>query len=204
MSKKALIIVDIQNDFLPGGALAVENGDEVVPVINRMQPEFDLVLATQDWHPAGHGSFASSHPGQKPYDVIDLEGQSQVLWPDHCVQDQPGADFPDTLDVRRIAAIFRKGTDPRVDSYSGFFDNNREHRTGMAGYLRDLEVTDIYVAGLASDYCVYFTAKDGYDLGFRVFYLDHASRHIADDTYQAALKDLREMGVKIIEGEFSL
>src|SRR5699024_4432207 len=103
MSKRALIIVDIQNDFLPGGSLAVENGDEVIPIINRIQPEFDLVLATQDWHPVGHSSFASSHLGQKPYDVIDLGGHPQVLWPDHCVQDHPGADFPDTLDVHRIA-----------------------------------------------------------------------------------------------------
>lgn len=202
MSKKALILIDIQNDFLPGGALAVEKGDEVIPILNRIQPEFDLVLATQDWHPEGHGSFASSHPGQKEYDVIDLYGQSQVLWPDHCVQEKTGANFPEELDTRRIAAIFRKGMDPKVDSYSGFFDNHRKHRTGMAGYLRDLNVTDIYVGGLASDYCVYYTAKDGYDLGFRVHYLDHASRHIGDDTYEAALKDLQEMGVNIIRGEF--
>lgn len=197
MKKKALIIVDMQYDFLPGGALAVDNGDEIIPVIARIQDDFEVVVATQDWHPAGHGSFASSHEGKVPFDVIDMHGHPQVLWPDHCVQGSRGAELTDELDMTRVSAIFRKGMDPGVDSYSGFFDNNRERRTGMAGYLNDLGVTDIYVAGLAADYCVYYTAKDGQDLGFNSYFIENASLAISVDTYQPALKDMREQGVVI-------
>jgi len=197
MKKKALIIVDMQYDFLPGGALAVDNGDEIIPVIARIQDDFEVVVATQDWHPAGHGSFASSHEGKVPFDVIDMHGHPQVLWPDHCVQGSRGAELTDELDMTRVSAIFRKGMDPGVDSYSGFFDNNREHRTGMAGYLNDLGVTDIYVAGLAADYCVYYTAKDGQELGFNSYFIDNASRAISEYTYRAAMKDLKESGVEI-------
>lgn len=197
MKRKALIIVDMQYDFLPGGALAVENGDEIISVIAGIQDDFEIVVATQDWHPEGHGSFASSHEGQVPFDEIDIQGHQQVLWPDHCVQGSRGAELTSELDLRRVSAIFRKGMDPKVDSYSGFFDNNRQHRTGMAGYLRDLEVTDIYVAGLAADYCVYYTAKDGKDLGFNSFFIENASRAISEDTYRAAMKDLKESGVEI-------
>lgn len=199
MSKRALIIVDMQNDFLPGGSLAVENGDEIVPVINRIQKDFDLVIATQDWHPRRHYSFASSHKGKNPFDEIRHEGQTQVLWPDHCVQGESGAEFSDQLETRRIAAIFRKGMDPEVDSYSGFFDNNREHRTGMAGYLKDLGVTDIYLTGLAADFCVYYSAKDGRDLGFEVYYVTNATKAISAEGYEAAIKDLEELGVHMVE-----
>ncbi len=197
MKKRALIITDMQYDFLPGGALAVENGDEIISVIAGIQNDFEVVVATQDWHPKGHGSFASSHEGKIPFDEIDMQGHQQVLWPDHCVQGSRGAELTDELDMRRVSAIFRKGMDPNVDSYSGFFDNNRKHRTGMAGFLHDLEVTDIYVAGLAADYCVYYTAKDGKELGFNSFFIENASRAILEGTYRAALKDLKESGVEI-------
>ena len=197
MKKRALIIIDMQYDFLPGGALAVENGDEIISVIAGIQNDFEVVVATQDWHPKGHSSFASSHEGKIPFDEIDMQGHQQVLWPDHCVQGSRGAELTGELDMRHVSAIFRKGMDPNVDSYSGFFDNNRKHRTGMAGFLHDLEVTDIYVAGLAADYCVYYTAKDGKELGFNSFFIENASRAISEDTYQAALKDLKESGVEI-------
>lgn len=198
MSKKALIVIDMQYDFLPGGALAVQDGNEIIPVINRIQHEFDLVVATQDWHPAGHRSFASSHHGKKEYDVITLDGQDQVLWPDHCVQGSQGAELTDLLDWQDVAAIFRKGMDPMIDSYSGFFDNHRLNRTGLTGYLRDLDVTDIYVAGLAADYCVYYTARDGQELGFNTHFVKNATKSIAKESYDKALNDLTARGVEIV------
>ena len=157
---KALIIVDVQNDFCPGGALPVPEGDRVVEVINRIQPGFDLVVATQDWHPADHGSFAANHPGRRPGEQIELAGLPQILWPVHCVQGTPGAELHPGLDRSRIARVFRKGTDPSVDSYSGFFDNGRRASTGLGEYLKDQGVTDVYVCGLATDYCVKATALD--------------------------------------------
>jgi len=197
MNKKALIIVDVQNDFLPGGSLAVEKGDKIIPIINRIQQDFDIIVATQDWHPEGHSSFASSHEGKEPFDVIELQGEKQVMWQDHCVQGTSGAEFSSELQMKKVSAIFRKGMDPAVDSYSGFFDNNRAHRTGMAGYLHDLDVTDIYVAGLAADFCVYYTARDGQDLGFQTHYIENATKEISQDSYEAALEDLKERGVGI-------
>ena len=199
MNKKALIIVEVQNDFLFGGSLAVENGDDIITVVNKIQQDFDLVVATQDWHPAGHLSFASSHEGKAPFDIIDLGGVEQVLWPDHCVQGTPGAEFSSLLDMRNVHAIFRKGMDTKVDSYSGFFDNNKAHRTGMAGYLRDQEVSDIYIAGLAADYCVYYTARDGQELGFQTHYIENATKAIRHDSYEEAIKDLKKQGVEIMK-----
>ena len=198
MTKRALILIDMQYDFLPGGSLAVPDGNEVIPVINRIQHDFDLVVATQDWHPDGHRSFASSHPGKKEYDVISLRGQNQVLWPDHCVQGSQGAELTNLLDWRQVAAIFRKGMDPMVDSYSGFYDNHRLNRTGLAGYLRELKVTDIYVAGLAADYCVYYTARDGQELGFNAHFVENATKAIAKETYDKALDDMKTRGVEIV------
>lgn len=198
MTKKALIVIDMQYDFLPGGSLAVQDGNEIIPVINRIQHDFDLVVATQDWHPDGHQSFASSHPGKKEYDVISLRGQDQVLWPDHCVQGSQGAELTNLLDWRQVAAIFRKGMDPMVDSYSGFYDNHRLNRTGLAGYLRELKVTDIYVAGLAADYCVYYTARDGRELGFNTHFVENATKAIAKETYDKALDDMKTRGVEIV------
>ncbi len=188
----------MQYDFLPGGALAVQDGDEIIPVINRIQSDFDLVVATQDWHPKGHHSFSSTHPGSQVFDVISLHGNDQVLWPDHCVQGSKGAELTDLLNWEKVSAIFRKGMDIKVDSYSGFFDNHRLNSTGMAGYFRELEVEEIYVAGLAADYCVYYTARDGQELGFRMFYVQNATRAISPESYGKALADLKSLGVEIV------
>ena len=164
---RALILVDIQNDFLPGGALAVPDGDAVVPVANALMPGFSLVVATQDWHPADHGSFAANHPGRRPGEVIALGGLSQVLWPVHCVQGTRGAEFAGGLDRARIGRVFVKGTDPEIDSYSGFFDNERRKSTGLGEFLRAAGVDEVVVLGLATDYCVKFTALDALSLGLR-------------------------------------
>src|SRR5262245_11550881 len=194
---RTLILVDIQNDFLPGGALAVPRGNEVVPVANRLQPRFELVVATQDWHPAGHGSFASGHPGKRVGEVIELEGLEQVLWPDHCVQGTAGAEFSGALDTRAVEAVFRKGTDRRIDSYSGFFDNGHRKATGLGPYLKGRGVTDVYVCGLATDYCVKFTALDGVKEGFRVHLVEDASRgvNLRPDDVRRAVEEMRGAGV---------
>src|SRR5690348_16174351 len=163
----ALVLVDIQNDFVPGGTLAVPEGDRIVPICDRLQDCFDLVVATQDWHPRDHGSFAANHPGRKVGDVIDLNGLRQILWPVHCVQNTPGAAFVPGLDTQRVQRIFQKGTDPAIDSYSGFFDNGHRKATGLGEYLKERAVSDVYVAGLATDYCVKFTALDATQLGFK-------------------------------------
>ena len=164
---EALILVDLQNDFLAGGALAVPRGDEMLPVANALVPLFPLVVATQDWHPPDHESFADNHPGKKPGDEIDLRGLRQVLWPRHCVQGTPGAELAATLDTSRFAHVVRKGTDPRTDSYSGFFDNGYRQATGLGDLLRLAGATEVYVLGLATDYCVQATALDARRLGFR-------------------------------------
>lgn len=199
---KALILVDLQNDFLPGGALAVPRGDEVIPVANRLQPEFDLVVATQDWHPQGHGSFASSYPGRKPGELSELAGLPQVLWPDHCVQGSTGADFAKTLQMNRVEAIFRKGTDPRIDSYSGFFDNGHRKSTGLGDYLRGRGVTEVFVLGLATDYCVKFTALDARRLGFRVTLVEDGSRgvELRPGDGARAVEEMRNAGVEVVRG----
>ena len=197
---KALILVDIQNDFVPGGALAVREGDAVVPVANRLQPEFDLVVATQDWHPPDHGSFASNHPGRKPGELTELAGLSQVLWPDHCLQGSRGAEFHADLDLSRVAHVFRKGTDPEIDSYSGFFDNGHRKATGLGDYLREREVTDVYVMGLATDYCVKWTALDAIALGFRTHLIEDGSRgvELKPGDVAAAIEEVRSKGGKIV------
>jgi nicotinamidase/pyrazinamidase len=162
----ALILVDLQNDFLPGGALPVPDGDAVIPIANRVQGAFDLIVATQDWHPANHGSFAPNHPGRKPGDLGELGGLPQVLWPVHCVQNTGGAAFAPGLETRRVTRIFPKGTDPTIDSYSGFFDNGHRKATGLGDYLHSRGVTDVFILGLATDYCVKATALDARQLGF--------------------------------------
>ena len=197
---RTLILVDIQNDFLPGGALAVPRGDEVVPVANRLQPRFDLVVATQDWHPERHGSFASTRPGRKPGDVAELAGLPQVLWPDHCVQGTAGAAFAPGLEMNRVEAIVRKGTDPAIDSYSGFFDNGHRKSTGLGDYLKGRGATDVYVLGLATDYCVKFTALDALRLGFHVFLVEDGSRGVelrAGDVARA-VEEMRKAGVEVV------
>ena len=197
----ALIIVDVQNDFLPGGALAVKEGDVVIPVINNLQSKFDLVVATQDWHPFDHKSFASSHPGKKVFEEINLDGLPQVLWPDHCVQETVGAQFSSLLHTRKIEAIFRKGMDINIDSYSGFFDNGKKKATGMGTYLKGRGITHIYVVGLAADYCVKFTALDGLELGFEFTIIIDATRAIDPENFKKVLKNFKEKGGKEIRSE---
>ena len=190
----ALIIVDIQADFLPNGSLAVPAGDEVITHINEIQSQYDLVVATQDWHPAGHKSFASAHVGRQPFQITDLNGLEQVLWPDHCIQGSPGAELSELLNQNRIEAIFRKGTDPEIDSYSGFFDNGRRKYTGLAGYLRDRNVTTVSVCGLAADYCVYFTAMDALEQGFDTYIIESAVRPIDPEAYARKRAAFLEQG----------
>jgi nicotinamidase/pyrazinamidase len=197
----ALIIVDIQNDFVPGGALAVPGGDEIIPVVNELQKSFSLIVATQDWHPAHHKSFASSHPGNKVFEKISLHGLDQVLWPDHCVQGTAGAELHKDLNLKRVEAIFRKGMDPDIDSYSGFYDNGYRKSTGLAGYLRERKVRKIYVAGLASDYCVFYTAKDAIKENFETFIIEDASRAINPDGFEKAKDEILSSGGQIINTE---
>lgn len=195
---EALLLIDIQNDFLPGGPLAVPRGDEIIPVVNAVQERFPLVVATQDWHPAGHGSFASVHPGRKPFERTTLGGLEQVLWPDHCVQGTRGAELAAALDTRRVEAVFRKGVEPAVDSYSAFFDNARRRSTGLAGYLRERGIDRVFLAGLAADYCVYYSLVDALSLGFRAILLEDATRAISDEGFAAARKDILARGGSIV------
>lgn len=174
---KALLLVDIQNDFSPRGALPVPDGDAVVPVINQLIPLFEHVIATKDWHPAQHASFASVQ-GKAPGEVIDLNGIPQVMWPEHCIQNTQGAEFIDGLEVQQITHTVLKGTHPDVDSYSGFFDNQRFHATGLAEYLSSHGISDVYIAGLATDYCVKFTALDSITLCFNTWVIQDACRGV--------------------------
>ena len=196
----ALVLVDIQNDFLPGGALAVPEWDQIIPIVNSLLPRFELIVATQDWHPPGHASFAANHPGRKPYEQIDLDGLPQTLWPVHCVQNTGGALFAPGLDTRRVDRVFPKGTDPRIDSYSGLFDNGHRQSTGLAEWLRERGVSDIDVVGLATDYCVKFTALDAVQEGFRVHLIEDACRgvNLAPDDTGRALDQMRQAGVRVI------
>lgn len=198
--RSALIIVDIQNDFLPGGALPVPLGDQVVPVINRLQDRFDLIVATKDWHPAGHGSFVSSHPGHQPGDIVKLHGIDQILWPDHCVQNTPGAEFSSELDTQKIQKIFFKGTDPEIDSYSTFFDNQHLKSTGLSDYLRDHEVTDTYIVGLATDYCVKFSVLDATQEGFNTYVIKDACRGMGQHPgdVETAFEEMKASGAHIL------
>ncbi|HLQ99199.1 MAG TPA: bifunctional nicotinamidase/pyrazinamidase [Sphingobacterium sp.] len=180
---KALVIVDMQNDFLPGGSLAVKDGDKVIPVINRIQNEYELVVATQDWHPKTHKSFASQHTGREVFDVITLDDEEQVLWPDHCVQETEGADFTKELDTKKIEAIFRKGMEVNIDSYSGFYDNGKKKNTGMHGFLKDRGITELHFCGLAADFCVYFSAMDALSLGYRSCILTKGTKAIDKSGY---------------------
>ena len=201
--KKALILVDIQNDFLPGGALAVPEGDMIVPLVNRIQEKFDLILATQDYHPANHASFATNHENKKPGEIIDLHGLAQVLWPVHCVQHSDGAAFGKDLDMARVTKIFYKGENPDIDSYSGFFDNGKRKKTGLAEYLKSKGVDTVYIVGLATDFCVKFTALDAVDLGFETYVIKDATRaiNLQPGDFEASLKEMERAGVKVIESE---
>lgn len=197
---KALIVVDVQNDFLPGGALAVPDGDVVVPVINQLMPQYELVVATQDWHPAEHESFASRHLGHAPGDVIDLHGVQQILWPDHCVQHSAGASFAAGLDVAQFDHVVRKGDDPGIDSYSGFFDNDHRRATGLGRILRDRGVDTVDICGLAADYCVKFTALDAAKLGINTTVFTNATRavNLNEGDFEAAMEEVRGAGGTVI------
>ncbi len=196
---RALIIVDVQNDFLPGGSLPVPNGDKIIETVNRISHKFDLVVATQDWHPATHRSFANNHPGHKPGDRIRMGDIEQVLWPDHCIQGSEGAEFAGDLDLKPAEAIFRKGMDNDIDSYSGFYDNGHLKSTGLAGYLRGKGITDVFISGLAAEICVYYTAKDAVKEGFRTYLVKDATQPLERENFEHAEKDLLKNGVSITE-----
>lgn len=196
----ALILVDIQNDFLPGGPLAVPEGDQVIAVANRVQPYFEMIVATQDWHPADHGSFAANHPGKNPGEIVELDEIQQILWPVHAVQKTKGAEFAGDLETSRWSAVIQKGMDPLVDSYSAFFDNGYRQATGMTALLREREVTDLYVMGLATDYCVKFSVLDGISQEFRVNVIVDGCRgvDVHEGDSREALLDMEDAGAKLI------
>lgn len=199
----ALILVDIQNDFLPGGALAVPHGDEVIAIANRLMPEYELVVATQDWHPADHLSFASQHDGKAVGEMTTVQDLDQILWPDHCVQGTTGAKFAAGLNIDGVAHVVQKGTDRTIDSYSGFFDNARRKATGLGDYLREHGVTQVDVMGLATDYCVKFTALDAVDLGFETRLIAEGCRgvELAAGDCEQAIEEMRAANV-VIENFF--
>lgn len=196
----ALIIVDIQNDFCPGGKLAVKEGDKVIPIINKLTKMFDVVVQSQDWHPEGHSSFASRYIDKKEYDTIDLPYGKQVLWPDHCVQGTEGGAFHPALEMNATDLIIRKGTNPMIDSYSVFFENDQITETGLTGYLRNRGVTTLYICGLATDFCVKWSAIDGIKEGFDVYVIEDASKGIdLNSSVEEAWKEMGEAGaIKIL------
>ncbi|MGA1831724.1 bifunctional nicotinamidase/pyrazinamidase [Rhizobium wenxiniae] len=205
---KALLLIDMQNGFCPGGNLAVPDGDSVIPVANRLISDggYDVVVASQDWHPANHGSFASQHPGKKPFEMGELSGQPQVMWPDHCVQGTPDAEFHPDLEVSEIDYIQQKGENPAVDSYSAFRDNDHAALTGLAGYLKAQQITELDICGLATDYCVKFSALDARDMlpNVNVQFISDASRGIDPQGIKEAISEMRERGVDIVTSKVIL
>jgi nicotinamidase/pyrazinamidase len=198
-SSDVLLVVDVQNDFCPGGALAVPRGDEVVPIINRLAARFRHVVLTQDWHPPAHFSFASSHPGKKPYETIAASYGPQVLWPDHCVQDTSGAAFHPSLHVPHAALVLRKGVDPAIDSYSAFYENDRKTPTGLVGYLRERGMSRVFLAGLAFDFCVRYSAEDAKREGFTALVVEDACRGIdVDGSVAATRASLAALGIACV------
>ena len=198
---KILVIIDPQNDFMPGGPLEVPFGNDIVPVINKLQNFFDLIIATQDWHPKEHMSFASNHFEGKPFEKKLLHGILQTLWPDHCIQGTKGAEFHKDLNTNRIAAIFRKGMDPEVDSYSGFYDNNHQLNTGLAGFLKDKGATEIFFCGLAADICVYYSILDSILEGFSAVLIEDASKPLYPDKFDDIKCELAKVGVRILTSD---
>ncbi len=198
----ALIVVDTQNDFCPGGSLAVPDGDKVVPVINKLAETFEQIIHTQDWHPAGHHSFASSHSGKEPFDQIEMPYGRQVLWPDHCIQGSRGAEFHPDLDTNRSQLILRKGFRKEIDSYSGFYENDHKTVTGLAGYLNERGIKTLYITGLAADFCVKWTALDACKEGFRVHVIEDAVRGLdVDGSLDQAWKEMIQAGAQISNSE---
>lgn len=196
----ALIVVDVQNDFCPGGSLAVAQGDEVVPVINMLGRRFSTIVLTQDWHPAGHSSFATSHPGKKPFELIEMPYGPQVLWPDHCIQGTKGAEFRADLDLAKAQTIIRKGYRPQIDSYSGFLEADRKTPTGLGGYLKERGVTRAVVVGLATDFCVSWTAQDAARAGLQTLVVEEACRAInLDGSLARAWSEMAALGVRRVK-----
>lgn len=195
---KALIVIDVQNDFCPGGALAVAEGDQIVPGINRLMPSFDAVILTQDWHPAGHSSFASSHEGATPMSMVEMPYGPQVLWPDHCIQGTAGAAFHADLHTDPADLIIRKGYNPKIDSYSAFFENDHKTPTGLHGYLQTRGINDITLVGLATDFCVNYSAIDAAQLGYKVTVNTDLCRGIdLDGSLDAALTAMTKAGITV-------
>lgn len=200
---KALIIIDVQNDFCPGGALAVPEGDKIIPVINKLSEKFEKVVATQDWHPEDHISFASNHPGKKEYDVIEHEEIEQVLWPEHCVPGTKGADFHPDLYTEKIDLIIRKGNNSDIDSYSAFRENDKKTITGLEGYLKNLGIKETYICGLALDYCVFYSAMDSKQLGFTTNVIINATKGIDSPggNIDKALRKMKEADIQTIKSK---
>ncbi|WP_085745570.1 bifunctional nicotinamidase/pyrazinamidase [Pseudomonas sp. R45(2017)] len=198
--RTALLVIDVQNDFIPGGQLAVPEGDMIVPLINRLAGQFKQVVIAQDWHPAGHASFASSHPGRQPYDVIQLPYGEQTLWPDHCIQGSRGAEFHSGLDLPHAQLVIRKGCNPDIDSYSAFLEADRVTTTGLAGYLKERGVDTVYMVGLALDFCVMFSALDARAAGFNAFVVLDACRAIdLNGSLASAIERMQVAGVGLIQ-----
>lgn len=197
---KALLVVDLQNDFCEGGALEVPEGSAIVPVVNQLIDSFDTVIQTQDWHPAGHSSFASSHKGKEPYDTVEMDYGTQVLWPDHCVEGSEGAEFHPDLKTNKTQVIIRKGFRREIDSYSTFYENDHETKTGLTGYLQSRGITDLYTVGLATDFCVKWSILDGIDEGFTMHIVIDAVKGIdLDGSLDAAWDEMKSKGVHIVE-----
>jgi len=196
-----LLVVDMQNGFVDETELAVPGGREIVPIINRLMPLFPVVVATQDWHPYRHGSFYTEHPGAAPYDMGELGGMPQVLWPVHCVQGSAGADFIGEIRTEYFQAIIRKGMDPRVDSYSTFYDNHHQNPSGLKGYLRERGVNVIFLAGLALDYCVRYSARDARELTSEIYVIEDATRGVAEETIKETKAEFDKEGIKLIRSE---
>lgn len=197
---EALIIVDLQLDFLENGNLEVPNGDQIIPIVNQLMTQFDIIVATKDWHPANHVCFAANHPWRKPFQEIKIEGYQQILWPMHCVQNTLGAEFPPQLNVKNIDKIIYKGTNPDIDSYSAFFDNHHQNQTELNSYLIENQIDKIYICGLAYDYCVKFTAIDGVELGYEIIIIEDACRSIHEDEISMNLlrSELESKRIRII------
>tara|TARA_B100001248_G_scaffold258260_1_gene242116 strand:+ start:7687 stop:8283 length:597 start_codon:yes stop_codon:yes gene_type:complete len=197
--KTALLVIDVQNDFCPAGALEVAGGNEIIPYINQEMAIHDCVVLTQDWHPKGHSSFASSHEGKNPLDLITMPYGDQVLWPDHCLQGSKGADFHPELNIKQANAIIRKGSNPLIDSYSAFFENDRKTPTGLDGYFKSLEIEKINLVGLATDFCVNYSAQDAANLGYKVSVLDKMCRAVdLNGSLAAAKSEMQNCGVEFI------
>lgn len=199
---KTLLVIDVQNDFCPGGALAVPDGDSIIPVINSLIPNFDAVIQTQDWHPEGHHSFASSHKGKDPYDTVEMDYGTQVLWPDHCVQGTHGSEFHPDLNTTKTEVIIRKGFRKEIDSYSTFYENDQKTPTGLIGYLQERNISELYVVGLATDFCVKWSVTDGLKENFKVHIIEDAVKGIdIDGSVEQAWKEMKNAGAEITSSD---